>query len=571
MSDFAGAFDAFLEGQSGDAGDRFLLPDQSTNVTSGLVLPVGTYSPSELPFEIGGTYEASAVVFPSVDYEGAVEPSPGFYWFERVHSNPLRLDLGNILSVLIRTIEIYNAYRRTARILEDAINNADVGVSFVGLPGLPYPIAQQHSLIVTVQISTSGPPEIDGTLDFDLDSEDLSVPITGTRIVLFPYIPEADIRETLEFATDIQTSTDGTEQRASIRKHPRQRLRFAIKVEEGEERRKLSNLLFGFHSGTFGVPVWFEARYLGANVTAGASSITVSTAYGDFRDGGLAMVWVDSETFDVLEIDSFNATSITFTSPLLNSYVASQALVLPVRTAITEMETDRTRAVLSLEEWDLEFLILDNEADIGSTAAFPSHDGKVLLQEENLLSGTSLSDGYLQRRHRLDNLSGSPIQFSDWLVPNVSTRKGFLAQSLQRVWEVRQLVHALRGSQVSFYLPTFAIDLVLVGPLTQSSFLLDVEHTGHVDFVNARDPLGAIWIELVDGSILTRNLVSATEQSPTVERLTVDVAWLETIPAANVRRISYLRLCRIADDRVEFEHQQVGTSMVFVGVVGVQQ
>jgi predicted CoA-binding protein len=571
MADFDGSFDLMLTTQRGDAGDRFTLPDQSANLAAGLILPVDIYTPYDLPTEIFGSYISVVIFLTPASYAGAKDPSPGFYWFERVHVSPIRLDLGNILSVIIKTIEIYNAYRLSSRVLEDAINNAGVGVDFIGLPSLPFLIASQHSLIIAVQISTQGPPDINGTLDFDLDIEDISVPITGTRIVIFPYIPEDRIREMLEHKTDILVSVNGKEQRRSIRKHPRQSFRFDVKVEEGPERRRLANLLFGFQSGTFGVPVWFEGRYLAADVTAGADTISVSTDYADFRVASLAIVWVDSTYFDVLEIESFDATSITFTSPLVNSYTAGRAIVMPVRVAITDTRSDRARAIRELDIWSLDFLVVDNEADIGSTAAFDIHDNKVMLEEPNLMEGDTIVDGYLKKRERQDNLSGSVIQFSDWVVPNVVTRKGFLAHDARRVWEVRQLFHALRGSQVSFYLSTFGYDLIPVNPLVQSSFILDVEHVGYSDFVNAQNPLQSIRIELVDGTILTRKVISATEFSSTIERLTVDVMWAKTIQVADIAKISYLRLCRIVEDKMEFEHIHVGTARIFVGVLGVQQ
>lgn len=577
MANFDGLLDIGISDQSG-SGSRYQ-GNRSTNVSGGVALPSTVWRGLLVPRSSNGLGTLGGVspsTHTPVNFDCFLDPGNiAQYWFEHVWTAPKRIDLGNIVTTVTQLIEIYNAYREADRSLNTATINAGTGINFLGLPSLPDSISEQHSSLFYVQVLTSGPPSIDGTLDFELDlSLSLSIPITGTRVVMFPFQPEQPITETLEFGTDVIVSADGKEQRISYRKNPRQSFLFEVKVDEEEsprERQRLQILLSGFHAGVFGVPVWFEARYLGADAAVDDTTITVDTAYGDFRAGSLAIVWKDSETFSALEIDSLTSTSITFTSGLTFDFVAGQSLVMPLRVAITEREIRDARSLVNLDTIGIQFLVLDNDLSIADTSAFPTHNSKVLLDEANLIESGEISDDWEREVDRLDNLIGSPIQISDWIASARNTRKGFLCHGMERIWQVRQLIHALRGNQISFYLPTFFKDLTPVENLASGSVLLDIDNIGYTDFINAQEPNKSIWIQLTDGTVLTREVVSSVEVDSDTERLTVDSAWPSTISVSEVSRISFLRLSRIADPVVRFRHNYGGDAVVSIAVRGVQR
>ena len=576
-TDYFGTFVTGLSDQAG-AGDRYLAnTGWSLNALANRILPpqapTGKLFPVITDLKLGvddPTPVKSSV--PGLDFAGfLVDETPHLLWFEHVWSKPQRIDLGNMLTTITREIEIYNAYREADRTVNSVTNNAGPGISFIGLPGLPDTIVQQHSLIFDVQISTAGPPDIDGTIDIDMDTPDISIPITGTRVVMFPYAPESPLAEILEFKTSILMAADGSESRANLRKHPRQNFQFTIRVEEDEERRRLEALLFTWHPRVFGVPVWFEAKVLGADALINDTVITVDTKFADFRAGGLAIVWDDYMTFDALEIDSLTDTTLTFSSPVTHDFNAGQTLVIPLRVGITERTINVVRQLNSMEDISLSFLIEDNETNFADTSSFNTHNSKVMLDDGNVVAGTTIRDNIEQQTMRIDNMTGKPVQFSDWPRGQYITRKGFVTHDHEGLWRVRQLVHALRGSQVSFYLPTFYRDIVVKADLASGSVLMDIEHIGYTDFVGGDEPNKSLWIELNDSTILTRQVDSSAELDATTERLTVDSSWASTILVGDIRRVSFLRLSRIADDKVSFLHDHGGSAQIGFPVRGVRQ
>jgi hypothetical protein len=120
-------------------------------------------------------------------------------------------------------------------------------------------------------------------------------------------------------------------------------------------------------------------------------------------------------------------------------------------------------------------------------------------------------------------------------------------------------------------MPSFWSELVPVQDLASGAFEMDVENVGFHEFVAGRPPYGHLWILKTDGTTLERAISSTAELTSTTERITVDVAWPSTITPAEIDRISFLRLSRIAGDIVNFEHYQLGRASVRMGVVGVQR
>lgn len=567
MSDYAANTTVAL-----DPNNRGYVPNQAVNlhdreyqnVVSGALVPDTDENPAQW-FSVSG----SALVH---DYAAAEDLSPSQYFFERIHYTPKVIALGNVITTVTEEIEVYSAYRRVVRELTSATESAGPGVSFIGLPALPAPLPTQTGIVFDVQVTTVGPATIDGTLDFVTDVASFSIIITGNRVVMFPFVPERGISETLQFRTDIITAADGGEQRISIRKNPRQLFTMNMRVEEGKELRDMLALLMGWHPGVFGVPIWFEARELGADAATLDTTITVDTLYGDFRVGGLAIVWTSEEEFDALQIDSLNDTSITFTSPLTQDFTAGRhTLVMPLRAGYLTPQVNANRFIKNLMDVQLRVQVIDNDVgSIADTSAFSAHNSKVLLDDPNVVDGSRVQDGLVRSMIRIDSDASNPIQFSTWLSSHPSTAKGFFAGSMRDVWQVRQLLHALRGSQTSFYLPTFYEDLVAVQDLTAATNLLDIESINYVNYVQAREPFKSIWIQLNDGTVLTREVVAYDTISDTVERLTVDAVWDNLVDKDDIARISFCRLVRIANDEVRLQHDEPGDARIGAEIIGVQ-
>lgn len=494
------------------------------------------------------------------DFAAVEEPrtNVGLDFFERIHVVPREFALGNVLATLTVPVEVMNAFRRAPKDWDTFTNNAGTGVTLLGLPSLPVTIANLSSRVgLNLEVGTTGPPVVDSTLDFGFDVPiTLFIPITLRRVVLFGVVPpELPYREVLGFLTEIHRSKDDTEKRQSLREHPRQTLRFEFGVEEGRQRTVIDNLLFAQQGTTFGVPVYHEAALLTASLLAAATNVPVdTTSFGDFRTDGFIVI-IEGETFDVVQTTAINPTSFDVDPPLTNAY-SQRALVMPLRLAETSGRAPARRHRRGLSFVQIDFRVVDNDSAVApSAAAFSAYSGKPLLDDPNYVRGT-IAEQWARPLIVLDNQTGRVFQAS---LPDRSRHlspKTFWATGRQAIWELRQLLHFLRGRQVSFYLPSFADDFELLNPIVGASNQLDVRNTGYGQTVNGASPRNVIKVTFNNGdSSLLREVLSAVEVSATLETLTLGDTWPSGVPVDEVARIEIVEKVRLDEDDITIEYQ----------------
>lgn len=489
-------------------------------------------------------------------------------WFEAFHIVPRRLDFGNILTPQSSTLDVYSAHRKDQKDWTGFTNNAGVGVTATNLPSLPETFDPETSFNLTIDVDTDGPPSVDSTFDFTFDDgEASSIPITLERIILFFLQPNIPYIETLEWGTDVIAHADGTEMRASYRKNPRQIFDWDCFIEEGRERGRVESLLFDWSTRVFGVPVWHELTKLTAAASSGATTITVeSTNYADYRVGGLVVVYQDSLNFDVHTISAFTATTITIESPLGASY-AVNTFVAPVRTAVLDRVPNYNRYIVGGSNVQLRFRVTDNDPDssIADTSAFSSYNSKVLLDDCNGVSGT------MQETNPRDvvvigNTAGRTSQSSAWDNAKRTSQKTFLAFGKQAVWEHRQLLHALRGRQISFYIPTFSNDLIVDDALTSGANTMIVQNIGYSKFIQERQHRDVIRITFNNGDpALIRTITASSEIDSDQETLTLGDTWPDNYATSDVERVEFIEKSRFNSDTVRLDHE-LGERLVRITV-----
>ena len=502
--------------------------------------------------------------YPAEEIERA---TPGFDWFERVHIIARDIAFGSILSQIQRAFEIYNAYRTQAIELQSLTNTVDAGVTVPDLPSLPESIESQSGLALTMQVSELGAPTFDGDLTWTFDVGAFPQGISGERLILWFFEPEEEVDEFLEWRTQVLQKRTNKEQRIEQREHPRQSFEIDYRLT-ARERQQARLRLMDWQGQSFGLAIWTEAVWSTAAASATDTVNVWDTRYSDFRVGGLAVVLLDGDTFDVLEIASKTTTSITFTTNLQNSYPANVP-VIPVHVSRMRSNNAGRRWRLNLEEISIGWAVVDNAVDLADASAYGSYSGRILISDCNFLPGGTAPEGFRFRVYDVDALTGIVDRSRLWERNLEDGQLGLVALTRQEKWQIRQLLHALRGRVVAFYLPTFADDLVVVDTLTATLNTMDVEHVGYNRFAQERDPARHLRITFTDGTSLEREVLSSSVVSDTVERLSLDGVWPSTKTASEVSRVEFYQLVRLAADRVRIQHAGIEKCRVDLPVVGV--
>ena len=512
----------------------------------------------------------------------------GADWFERVHALPRsEIEFGNIISQEDEPYELYNAYRETTVELTSATINIAPGIE---LPDLTIPSSRgpESSWLdpsstdnsagtglgalskLNLRATAEGLPTFEGTVDFTFDSGDsVSLTASGSRIVLFPFEHEAPTIEILSFLTDVMESVSGREQRVSLRKNPRQRYQVRYLLD-GTDRQRMQALLMEWMDKVFGFPVWQDVIKTTAATVVGATSFSVRGADDvDLRAGGIAVAFTDANTFDVLNISTVTATTITTTNEMVNAYPAGTEIV-PLRSARVRRAVEGSRAPANLESFRMEFEAVDNDtgAPTASTAGWNSYNGRVLLDDCNVVSG-DMGEQFQRRLYVVDNQTGVINVRSPWDRFKRSHQKTFVARSRSEILSLKRLLIELGGRRKSFYIPTFVNDLTAVADLTSGTATIDIDNIDYVRLVDSRRPKKIFRIEFTDGSSLVRTVNSAASVSSTVERLTLDSNWPANRTVSEIDRIMFYELVRFDTDEFRLEYPRIGLCTVTAPVRAV--
>lgn len=516
----------------------------------------------------------STITHVTRDHNAYVIPSYADTLFGHILIVPSRLDLGNILSNQSRTVEIANLYMTPQDWLSlstdvDGLTFVNPPYGLLDSPPTPYTIPSFGSYLLQVSIDADGPATITGSMFFGFENEDIAVPVTGTRVIVFPFQPKPGISETLSWKTDVLEANDGTEQRIGLRRDPRQSVRFSVILDNRSDT-LMRGLLFDWLPRVFALPFWWEARRSTAPIAPGALIIPVETAYGDFRVDGLVMVFRSNSSYEVLEIESFDAVSITVKSEIGGDY-DSGVLVMPAATAFSKTVPNAPRIPKEFTEYGVEFTIVDS-TDLASTTGSNVYDSKILLDDCNLIVAGE-EDNWDRPVIVLDNETGYVYQTSRTDRSRARTKKVWDCPDLAELWRVRQLLHHFNGSRLSFFLPTFRHDLQVTDVIGPNATTFRIQETGYSTFYQSRRPFADVRIVFYDGFSIVRRVIDAEIDPGTGEEvLTIDTAFAATaINPVDIKQMEFVNLVRISDDKAQIEHDFLGSANVEIAVVTVKE
>lgn len=484
------------------------------------------------------------ISFPQNNFTGVYGTGFGDIFYNRILIEPIAIDFGSIVSDQSVDINIFNGYLDNSTLSDLIQTNFDAGLNLVAdtPPTVYFPLEERT---YTVEATLNGPPQTDAVLTFDwlTPIPDISIPITGTRIVLLPVTYRAKVKETLLFKTDVLNSYNGTEQRIKIRQNPRQRL--AIKAYlDYNERFRVENLIWGWRNRVWAIPMWIEARYATASITEGDTIIYVDTQYGDFREGYLAVVWGGPRNFDVFQIASMTTSSISLDRGVNADY--DNPIIMPVRSA--RMIKDPTRYTTGYDALlDTIVEVTDNLATPAAASAIQYNGEDTFFMEPLQTTNNGSPDRYQHRIDLMDNISGVVEQFSPWNYIRVNREFELIMEGAQEIWEMRQWLYRRAGKLVPFYMPTYEnnLRLISVGFITDSFVVKDD------DFSTQSSARKTIAVKKTDGTYLFRTIIASEINLDGNTDITVDTPL--SIDASEIDEINYFGLKRLSSDDIEID------------------
>ena len=152
----------------------------------------------------------------------------------------------------------------------------------------------------------------------------------------FPANAAEPIQENYGYLTAIQSSSDGTEQRQQLRRHPVGSVEFTYLCANESEAQALTALLYANQDKVLAIPLWHYASPLMADAPIGATRFTQFTASIPYQDplglGPYILFYKTPASYELRGIARIFTNSIWLSEPTVQNWTAASGTkVIPVR------------------------------------------------------------------------------------------------------------------------------------------------------------------------------------------------------------------------------------------------
>lgn len=385
---------------------------------------------------------------------------------------------------------------------------------------------------------------------------------------LFPFRPNwsRPLVERLEWLTDVQESKNASEERISLRSFPRRSLEFDLWLK-GQAQGRLDALLWGNMGRRYVVPIWTDRQNLDAPLAAGAEAIPVTTAGYDYTPSGLAVLWVDDATYEVVTVDTVAADEITLVTPTSDSWPAGTR-VYPARYGRLPEKVSLVRPSATVVQASLRFDLENGPSPVipGATTYLGI---EVDLRSPNWEQAIDTS--YDRKLETLDYSLGPVFvdDLSNW--QRITRTHRYLLDSRSDIAEYRGWLHAREGRANAFWQPQRQQDLIQDASISAASAVLRVRslnYTSNYNLAAGRQDLAIYHVP--SGQWYLRRILSVSPVFGDREDVTLDDPLGINADPGDLR-IFWLTLSRLDADGVEIAWHSDTVAVSALGSRSVRQ
>lgn len=517
------------------------------------------------PFLYGSIVDNLPITLePRVSSDGYWQKSFRDDYYNRIHIVPGVIALGNLLTAQTRTIEVWSAYGISQPLTSVTSSNSD-GITLTQPIAAPTTFAPLESRNYTVNISTNGPPIISPVFTFTFanvaTAATPNLSITGRRVVIWPFLPETGYTEKMEWKTDVIEAFNN-EQRIAVREAPRQSFEHEFYLDSQQfSRAKAMTTQWGHR--VYGLPVWDELTILETGLTSGATVINFDTTNADYRENDIIILWSSDTNASALEITTVTPTSVTLKLPLTSNW--PRCFIAPLRFCRTLEGASFSRTSNEYATAKMEFLVTSNK-DLGDDGSYPTYRTKPVMTDRSAVVG-DLSERIARSIDIFDNGSG-PIDVditNNWV--RFLQTMSFIKNDRASIWSLRKWIHARRGKQRSFWLPSWNKDINILEDCADTATSLTISAIGYPLYYSTKD----ILIQLRNGTRIFTRATSGSTNEQNNETLLLSAALGTGFTVADIDFACFMSHVRLDTDNVSFNHINFGQVATSIAVVEIPE
>jgi len=370
-------------------------------------------------------------------------------------------------------------------------------------------------------------------------------------LLLIPKAAQATAKETLAFMTDVMQAYTADEFRIQLRTVPRATLEYTTPLQPNESP-EVFNTQYGSKAASWAVPMWAEAQYVGT-VAPGATTLNCDTLIHDLRADSLALVVDNRGKWQVVEIHTITATSITLYT---GATAGLGCFVIPVRRGHATKIVNTVDGYTSVAK--MTYLLDDAQIFTPDVPAQFLGDDIIL---EPFLVDSSIDVTMSAGLQVADYDVGQVSYRAPWVNSQVGKPYAAMMTNAQEVRDFKNFFARCAGKYQRFWMPTFENNLRKHGSGAVTN-IITVEDDGYLANVGNRKHIAIqtdddVWHPFVINTAI--NAGGGTTQLNLASSLDYDMA--------RITAISYLGLHRLDTDSAAISYIGNGVAQCTLNVL----
>jgi hypothetical protein len=367
-------------------------------------------------------------------------------------------------------------------------------------------------------------------------------------IQVWPFKPQMDVVETIEWQTDVQ-KCKRREERRCLRPFPRvgYRCRYNLLDADYGVARELARVVGG---DPVLVPDWPNATQI-PTVGAGTVSLPVDASRAPaYRVSGSALVLSSYASYEVVTVTALGTGTISCSATVV---ARTTPWVVPLRVATFDQEFSGERGPHEYTIARASMTAVDTE-DLSAAsggAVFPSYLGDVVITDQvEMINGVTETN--TREVDPVDSKTGPLYKYPLYASPNQSAALGWTAQDADALWALRVWLHTRRGRWKRFWTVSWNADVVVTANINPGDSFIQIVDTGSLQkYPNPTD----FSIIAKSGAMQFVRTIGTAAGTGGNEYLVLSAPFAGTaITLANIDKTSKLTLSRLDSDRVEIQH-----------------
>ena len=493
-------------------------------------------------------------------------------FYHRIHLTPSQLYLGNLISVQYRTVEVWNAFFVTVDLTDVQLLNGD-GLTVTPPVATPYTMGALQPLTYNVSISTEGPPSISATMRWTIDGIDYDVPVTGNRVIAWalPIDWANPPEETLEWKTAIVKSYNAEEQRAKLRSKARRIIRYYHTLQR-EDAQRLENLLWGWQSRLYAVPIWTDVILSQTSLYLGQTVVVVDTDNYGFGENGLLFI-TDGINYEMQEISAVGSGDITLSKGLDSAWQAP-VLIGPAYLARIDgdmnVSTKWEHSQLMTATIPFAFDPITTDPHLPVAAAPTTYQSKEIFYTQPNWRG-GLDTEFNASGVVLDFGLGAFAVNGKSNIPEIVRQHQWLLKNRAEITSFRKFLSRRSGRFDGFWMPTWRYDFTLSKAVSSGDFGFQIKDNSYSIMVNGSAGRNHVAILLKNGTWVVNEISSAgpDDLDPTLTNVVTTAGMGFDFLPSDVRIACVLEWYRLFSDSVTLKYHDRNVVEINTSVANV--